>query len=115
MCEHSLLPRGRLATPLHNVNYTLNCHVHTRRLFETQRVLTREPGIPRLLNRTGVYLKPALIRANTVCTYSDSANYNTLKYGFLKSVHDLMTLLILTLYTQTYTLVPESEIKLFLA
>ena len=35
--EHSLLPRarGRLATPLHNVKYTLNCHAHscTRRLF----------------------------------------------------------------------------------
>ena len=38
--EHSLLPGGRLARPLRNVKYTLNCHAHTRHSFETRHLLT---------------------------------------------------------------------------
>ena len=30
--KHSLLPRGRLATPLHNDYCTLNCHAHNQHL-----------------------------------------------------------------------------------
>ena len=56
MREHSLRPRGWLATPLHNVWYTFNCHAHSW-----------HPGIywleslvySRLLNGTGIYSEPA--------------------------------------------------------